>query len=183
MSSYLSSDGHVLVDFHQVKNELWLDPRFFPPFTTIVSLGSDTFAHVSRPLWTPLTVLFVMEFIMLLICFFSLSDKSNVLFFSSVCILYISCVRGSWDCLVRFESPSYCRCYKFSVVAFHFRQVKTKDGKHSHETNYGLLSKRYNVDELVLFVPVKIGFGDSFVNSRGCEGAQREGNEGDMGTT
>lgn len=37
MSSYLSSDGHVLVDFHQVKNELWLDPRFFPPFTTIVS--------------------------------------------------------------------------------------------------------------------------------------------------
>lgn len=61
--------------------------------------------------------------------------------------------------------------------------MKTKDGKHSHETNYGLLSKRYNVDELVLFVPVKIWFGDSFVNSRGCEGAQREGNEGDMGTT
>lgn len=183
MSSYLSSDGHVLVDFHQVKNELWLDPRFFPPLTTIVS---SRLWHFCSRFTTTLntTYSFIRYGIYHVVnMFFSSLRQVECLIFFPVCILYISCVRGSWDCLVRFESPSYCRCYKFSVVAFHFRQVKTKDGKHSHETNYGLLSKRYNVDELVLFVPVKIWFGDSFVNSRGCEGAQREGNEGDMGTT
>lgn len=161
MSSYLSSDGHVLLLYISIKWKmnfgLYLLFAALPP-----SFSSDTFAHVSRPLWTPLTVLFVMEFIMLLICVLYV-----LFFFLRICA---TCIYHMWG-FMRVSSSiqelnllSMLQIFGLSVSIF---LGSENERRHTHETNYGLLSKRYNVDEILFVYITSMKYGSTY-SRNGC---------------